>query len=306
MAITRVGNGLGSCGNLDTQRPLAFTRRLRRRRGPSGAVVIAIAIAMSALLLPLSPLASAAPRSPAPIDARVIWHRGDFVYVVVGDSGSVAAGDTLLIRSGKKQVAAAPVVSIAEGGLAVARLASGTLAKQRKLDRLRVVVARLPLPFPSTIRVGFPSGRRAALRFGCDPWTLRPPPGIAYRMEPTGRRNGYRLTRDSIDTYPEGYSSDAGSRTSAASWPDTIVVSLFDDAAEEEIALERGDLDVALIGSDELSTRMRESPRWKIHPVDDRAGILVLTPATLGATIRALGVSAFRDMVDCGAGGERP
>ena len=207
-----------------------------------------------------------------------------------------------LIRAGLVQSAH----DCSEGGLAVARLASGTLAKQRKLDRLRVLVAHQPLPFPSTIRVGFPSGRRAALRFGCDPWTLRPPPGIDYRMEPTGRRNGYRLTRDSVDTYAEGYYSDAASRSPAASWPDTIVVSLFDDAAEEEIALERGDLDVALIGSDELSTRMRESPRWKIHLVDDRAGILVLTPAALGATIRALGVSAFRDMVDCGAGGERP
>ncbi|MEK7315271.1 MAG: hypothetical protein AAB011_03755 [Candidatus Eisenbacteria bacterium] len=261
---------------------------------------------MNAVLLPLSPRASAAPRSPAPIDARVIWQRGDFVYVVVGDSGSVAAGDTLLIRSGKKQVAAAPIVMIAAGGLAVARLASGTLVKQRKLDRLRVLVARLPLPSSSMIRVGFPSGKRAALRLGCDPWTLRPPGSLAYRTEPTERRNGYRLTRDSVDTDQAGSSSDAGPRTPAASWPDTIVVSLFDEAAEEEIALERGDLDVALIGSDELSTRMRESSRWTIHPVDGSTEILLLTPSALGATVRALGVSAFRGMVDCGAGGERP
>ncbi|MEK7347589.1 MAG: hypothetical protein AABZ94_01825 [Candidatus Eisenbacteria bacterium] len=291
-----------SRGNLDTRCPLASTRRIERRIGSRGSFSISVAFAIYAILVSLSLPASAAPSFPEPLDARVVWHRADHVYVVLGDSGSVAPGDTLLIRSGKKQVAAAPIVSIAEGGLAVARLVSGTLARERKLDRLRVLAARRPLPSPSTIRVGFPSGRRAANRTGCDRWTLRPPLGMAYRVEPMGRL-GYRLTRDSTDSLSGVSASGGGALGRTASWPDTIVASLFDDAAEEEIALERGDLDVALFEPGELSARTRAAPRWQIHLAADCP---VLTPPEFGPYVRALGAPAFLAMVDCGAGGGGP
>ena len=302
MAKTLVGNALRACGKWDTRCPLASTRRVERRIGLRDSFAVSAAFMSFAILALLSLPAMAAPSAPDPLDARVIWHHADYVYVVLGDSGSVAPGDTLLVRSRKKQVAAAPIVSVAEGGLAVARLVSGSLSGERKLDRLRVLAARRPLPSPSTIRVGFPSGRRTANRSGCEQWTLRPPLGMAYRVEPTGRL-GYRLTRDSTESLSGVSASGGGAVGRTASWPDTIAVSLFDDAAEEEIALERGDLDVALFGPGELSARIRSAPRWKIHLAADCS---VLTPPEFGPYVRALGAPAFLGMVDCDAGGSGP
>lgn len=328
MVIVRVRNDFRACGKMDTECPSAVTHRLRRCRGLYLRSILVVALAVGAALAALPPTALAAPPRPKPLDARVIWHRADHVYVVLGDSATVAPGDTLLIHAGKKQVAAAPIVSIAEGGLAVARIVSGTLARERKLDRLRIMAARVPLPSLSVLRVGFPSARRAALVFNCGPWTLRPPLAMPYRVESMGRL-GYRLTRDSTTYLSETSASAVDATAPAASWPDTIVASLFDDAADEEIALERGDLDVALFGPGELSARLREAPRWQNHlfadrnalaeasvdssavPAEaahpsDRADCPVLTVPELAPYVRALGPSAFLGMLDCGTGGGRP
>jgi hypothetical protein len=48
-----------------------------------------------------------------------------------------------------------------------------------------------------------------------------------------------------------------------AQWPDTLLVRLFDEATDEEIGLMRGELDVAVFWPGELSTQMREDPKWK-------------------------------------------
>jgi hypothetical protein len=45
-------------------------------------------------------------------------------------------------------------------------------------------------------------------------------------------------------------------------WPDTLIVRFYDESADEEIAIERAELDVAVFWPAELSSHMRTSPRW--------------------------------------------
>jgi hypothetical protein len=45
-------------------------------------------------------------------------------------------------------------------------------------------------------------------------------------------------------------------------WPRRLEARRFDDIADEEIALERGEIDVGLFWPGELSTRMRKDSRW--------------------------------------------
>jgi hypothetical protein len=62
--------------------------------------------------------------------------------------------------------------------------------------------------------------------------------------------------------------------------PDTLLVRLFADAADEEIALERGELDVAVFWPGELTSRMRSDARWRDAARGVRAhGVLVGVPA---------------------------
>jgi hypothetical protein len=47
-----------------------------------------------------------------------------------------------------------------------------------------------------------------------------------------------------------------------APWPHRLEARRFDDVADEEIALERGEIDVAVFWPGELSARLRSDPRW--------------------------------------------
>lgn len=307
MANMQSGKDFGARVNMDTRRPRASMR-----------LDFALAAASSLAAAVFCSSAAAAPVSLP--EAKVIWQRAGHVYVVLGDPAEIALRDTLLIESGKKRIAAAAVVGLAEGGLAVGRIVTGTLERERRLERLRVRLERESLPSPSTIRLGVPSNRRAAERFGCGPWTLRSPAAVFYNIEPTGRLSFRMIRERSRDA------AIAPGAAPAAAWPDSIVVSLFDDAAEEEIALERGDLDVALFGPGELSERLRNDPRWQGRLFADRSGpasadsaatgtagassargvpFPVLAPANLVPYVRALGPSEFLGMLDCG-GARRP
>ena len=243
--------------------------------------------------------------------ARVIWQRAGHVYVVLGDSTVVEPADTLLLDAGKKEIAKAAVVDLAEGGLIVGLVHSGSLDRERRLDRLRVRMERRALPSPAVLRFGVPSATRAAVTFGCDAWMLRSPSSASYRVESTGRLS-YRMIQDR-----DRGTTDAADAV-AVSWPDTILVSLFDDAAEQEIALERGDVDVALFGPGELSSRLRNDPRWRHRLFADGGALAdsaadstaarstrhipfpVLTPPDLVPYVRALGPSEILRMLDCG------
>jgi hypothetical protein len=114
-----------------------------------------------------------------------------------------------------------------------------------------------------TLRVGLPSPRRGNLLFTCDaPPNLHPVPHIGSTsyvsdsLDPTGRR-WLRVAEATAD--PAG-----------ALAPDTLVVHAFGDATDEEIALERGELDVAVFWPGELSARMRADERFR----DPQLGVL--------------------------------
>jgi hypothetical protein len=86
-----------------------------------------------------------------------------------------------------------------------------------------------------------------------------------------------RMTRDSIPS---------------SIWPDTLHVFLFYDPLDEEIALERGELDVAIFWPGELSRRIREDVRWRGFPVGRRShGVLAISG---NSGVKASGDVEFR------------
>ena len=117
-------------------------------------------------------LALAAASSPAraqewsDTQARVIWTRDAFVYVAA-DSGVLAHGMPLEILRGRRHVASAAVERLLEPGLALARLQSGSLEREKRLDKLRVRAGLAPVAGQRTLRVGLPSPSRTHLLFAC-------------------------------------------------------------------------------------------------------------------------------------------
>jgi len=85
------------------------------------------------------------------------------------------------------------------------------------------------------------------------------PPGFYRRDIDSGR--SLRLVRAPSRDRPESETSTPVA--ARAPWPDTLSIRFFDDAADEEIALERGELDVAVFWPGELSSQVRDHPRWQ-------------------------------------------
>ncbi len=200
-------------------------------------------------LLSLVGLVGQAAAQPAPVNARVVWVRDERVYIASPDSLALGYGTLLTFVSRGQPVATGEVERVVDGALAVARLTSGSLARVKDLKRLRILSE--PARGPRSLRVGYPSRHRSTLFFACDHLTLAPPfPPGSYRMEVSDHL--YRLI-------------PATWARSRVPWPETLVVRLFDEAADEEIALERGEVDVGVFWPGELSTHMREQPRWQDH-----------------------------------------
>src|SRR4029077_8015933 len=82
---------------------------------------------------------------------------------------------------------------------------------------------------------------------------------------------------------PRGFRAGRGSPMGAPPAPDTLLVRLYGESADEEIALERGELDVAVFWPGELSTRMREDPRWGGALLGLRAHGVIAVAALHGA-----------------------
>jgi len=188
------------------------------------------------------------------------------VAIAAADSLAPSPGDLATLVTGGKVVATAVIERADPGGLALATLASGSLAHQR-LDRLRVRIERAPPRTLPRLRVGFPAPGRPGLLPACTGTAL----GAAlvptrYRPESTGPA-AYRFVREPA----------AG----AGPWPDTLVLRMFEDSADEEIALERGELDVAVFWPGELSAALRGDPRWRGFSYGRRARgvLLALAPA---------------------------
>lgn len=206
----------------------------------------ALRLGVCALLLCAPGMAAAGWFDPVPLRATVVWTRADRVYLAAAESVALDAGMLLSFEYQGKVVATGEVTAVSNGELIAARLMTGTLGKIKKLDRIGVTVARPPIRPARQLRVGFPGGGRPNLLFACDSVALDPAgPARIYRLEERGART-YRLTRN-----PDS--------TAAAPWPDTLLIRLFDEAADEEIALERGELDAAVFWPGEASTHIRDA-----------------------------------------------
>ena len=160
-------------------------------------------------------------------------------------------------------MASGAVARVFDGEMAVVTLSSGSLASVKKRERLEVLAERPQLPRLPALRVGYPAASRSNLLFACERVALLPRlPAGAYRTEARSDRWS-RLTRDPRVQLP-------------TPWPDTLVVRFFDDGDDEEIALERGELDVAVFWPGELSRHMREQSRWAEPLYGTRARGLVV------------------------------
>jgi hypothetical protein len=195
-----------------------------------------------AAALVLAAIGGVAAADATPFDARVIWSRGDRAYIVARDTVWVSAGSSLRFFEKKKEIASGVVMLVEDSMLVVARIMSGSLARVKHLDRIRVEAERGASAARTALRVGYPSSSRVQPFFECRRMVLGPQ---GYRADTLGERS-YRLVR-SVPKPPE---------------PDTLQVRLFDDAADEEIALERGELDAAVFWPGEASTHIRQAMNW--------------------------------------------
>ncbi|HEX5030742.1 MAG TPA: hypothetical protein VFX78_04700 [Candidatus Eisenbacteria bacterium] len=200
----------------------------------------------------------AAVANAAPFDARVIWTRGDRAYLVARDSVWVRAGSRLRFFEKKKEVASGVVRVIEDSTLVVATITAGSLARVKHLDRIRVDAERAPLT-RTLLRIGMPSIGRIQPFFECRQLVLNP--------------SAYEVIADT------SHGSRILVRPRAKNLPDTLLVRQFNDAADEEIALERGEIDAAVFWPGEASSHIRETMRWTGTPKPFRSrGVVGVRP----------------------------
>ena len=199
------------------------------------------------------------------LNAKVVWVASDRVVLASSDSLAVEEWDSLQFLDRKKPVATGVVARIYEPGMFAARVTSGSLQGVKKLDHIRVLALHPVAPTPRLLRVGYPSARRSNLLFRCARTTVRVPSG--YRADGP---NVQRFLRDGIPDPP---------------WPDTLAIQEFDESGDEEIAFERGELDLAIFWPGELSSRERERLDERNHVLISRAtGVVAAHFVPSGAT----------------------
>jgi hypothetical protein len=222
-----------------TRRRIAETHR--RHRSRTRALLAAVAVLAAALAGPGEAQAR-------PLDARIVWAVADRVYIAAEDSVAVAPGDRVAVLRGRKIVASGEIVMVLTRDLAAARITSGSLARMSHLDRLSLTAEPRPLRAMPLLRIGYPARHFGSLLFDCHHSRIRPPHGgDGYRSDSLGV-DEYRLVRAAGDT--------------STLWPDTIQVRLFEDEVDEEIAIERGELDLAVFWPGTATSRMRSAPPW--------------------------------------------
>jgi hypothetical protein len=224
---------------------------------------------------------------------RVLWTRADHVYVALAEGAAVVEGDSARFEERGKPLAAGRVAEVVRGEVAIVALPSGALERVKKIERVRVSFTRAGTSRPPSLRVALPAGERGNLAIPCGPGSdglpVLPRDLRGYVLNERERsERPLRLRPDPHAVPPEG-------------WPDTLIISFFANATDEEIALERGDVDVAVFWPGELSRRMREDARWKDAPRGIRSrGVVAITGADLvpagldSATAVALDDELFR------------
>lgn len=210
--------------------------------------------------------------APAATAAEVILVREPNVYLALGDSLALLTGDRVTFRLKKDDLAIGTVTRAWNGELAVVRIDSGSIGKTKKLSRIQVLSEHSRPAARPMLRVGYPAAARANLLFSCEQVALQLPlPAGAYRSRSSNTRSA-TWTREATLPLP-------------APWPDTLIVRFFEDADDEEIALERGELDVAVFWPGELSRHMREQSRWQGHLYGTRSrGFVAALPPSGAAS----------------------
>jgi len=234
-----------------------------RHGGAPSTFALALALAIAAALAPARPQAADA-RDRVP---RIVWAGEGRVYVAAPDSGALAPRMLVRVLERGREIAAGEVVQVLDGTLASVRLASGRVAPDARFDRLTVALAPAPVRPVGTLRVGLPSSGRGALAPPCGEARLdasRLP--RAYRLEPLADGGTRLVAADTVAV--------------ATAWPETLLVRRFAERADEEIALERGELDVAVFWPGEPSARLRERAAGidLLRGLRDR-GAIVVRPA---------------------------
>jgi len=215
--------------------------------GRAAAPMVAVCLAFALAMLPSAVRAATAPADEwHPTHARVVWVRDPMVYVA-SDSGVLVPGMAISIKHGKRHVAAALVERMLEPGLWAARRQGGSFAREKRLDKLRVLTSPTLAASYRSYRVGLPAPSRTQLLFACSAPRWNDPLGLPYAADTVSRRL-VRLRRGAAPSPLE---------------PETLIVRFFADVADQEIALERGELDVAVFWPGELSARMRSDARWR-------------------------------------------
>ena len=202
--------------------------------------------------LALGGCAASNARSPSP---SVVWTADRTAYVGSTVDGALAIGDSIEFIERRHTVATGSVASLGTGRLATVMIVSGDLAGVKDLKHVTVRAHRATLAPMNRLRVGFPSAKRGTAFFACRSVELRAPAG-SFTARDSGATTIF--TRDS-------------SSTSVGPWPGRLEARRFDDVADEEIALERGEIDVAIFWPGELSAHMRNDPRWSERPWGLRA-----------------------------------
>jgi len=277
---------------------LAATRRDPSRELPLTRRRFACLVGPALCFGTLGACASAPPRDDG---MRVVYAREDRVYVSVLDSLRPAEGDSLSFADGARKVAIGVVTNASGPDVAAVRLTSGSLRRFKRPEQLRVLAGNSRPAAPRILRVGLPGPNRANPFFACTGLTIREPGPAGTFIQERSTERLSRLIRDpraSVRTPP---------------WPDTLLARLFDEPTDEEIALERGELDVAVFWPGELSPHIREQPRWRGFPYGTRArGLLAaIDPDSAGGAgppripgrerLRGLNAGMFRgDLAPCG------
>jgi len=223
-----------------------------------------------ATLVMVAGLASSASGKTAGHEDRLLWARNDRAYVALADSGSAEEGDLVEFRDRRKPIASGEISLVVRGELAMIRVTTGSLGKVRKPERVQIHREHPPLIARPVLRIAFPASTRANLILSCDAVSVHPPETAASYSATRVDSRSWRLLKNSASTVP-------------GIWPDTLLVRLFDDASDEEIALERGEVDAAVFWPGELSSRMREDARWKRSLMGMRShGILAIVGTAPG------------------------
>ena len=222
------------CTRRHDERPMARARAVAR-------ACVAFALALLA-----TPRVTDAARDDAARGPRVVWAGSGRLYVLSPDSGAIAPRMRVRVLEKHREVARGEVTSVTDGVLASVALSSGGVRAKAKIEKLEVIVEPAPARAVATLRIGLPAASRPGLV----------PPCPVSRLDAGALPRAYRAETFAADAIRLVAADSAAAGTA---WPETLLVRFFADRSDEEIALERGELEVAVFWPGEPSARARTS-----------------------------------------------